>query len=125
MSGRAGRRGLDERGTVITMIQEKTDVAKVRERVDLGVYLGCISACISARISACISARISAYISGIYLAQVREMLTGAADELSSRFHLSYNMLLNCVRVETADIEVRDRGHRTQTPRYIRDRDRGH
>ena len=33
------------------------------------------------------------------------MLCGAADRLTSRFHLSYNMLLNCVRVETADIEM--------------------
>ena len=109
MSGRAGRRGLDERGTVITMIQEKTDVAKVRERVDLGVYLGVHLGYISACISACISAfYLGVYLGmylGYYLAQVREMLTGAADELSSRFHLSYNMLLNCVRVETADIEV--------------------
>ena len=33
------------------------------------------------------------------------MLTGKADTLSSRFHLSYNMLLNCIRVETADVEM--------------------
>ena len=64
MSGRAGRRGLDTRGLVITMIDEKSDLAKVKE-----------------------------------------MLHGDADKLSSRFHLSYNMLLNCVRVETADIEM--------------------
>ncbi|KOO29466.1 putative mtr4-involved in nucleocytoplasmic transport of mRNA [Chrysochromulina tobinii] len=63
MSGRAGRRGLDARGIVVQMIDERTDAAKVRE-----------------------------------------MLTGRADTLSSRFHLSYNMLLNCVRVETADVE---------------------
>eukprot|EP00316_Scyphosphaera_apsteinii_P000204 CAMPEP_0119305162 /NCGR_PEP_ID=MMETSP1333-20130426/6223_1 /TAXON_ID=418940 /ORGANISM="Scyphosphaera apsteinii, Strain RCC1455" /LENGTH=1076 /DNA_ID=CAMNT_0007308185 /DNA_START=71 /DNA_END=3301 /DNA_ORIENTATION=+ len=63
MSGRAGRRGLDARGTVITMISEKSELAKVKE-----------------------------------------MLRGDADKLSSRFHLSYNMLLNCIRVETADIE---------------------
>ena len=37
-------------------------------------------------------------------AQVKDMLRGDADKLSSRFHLSYNMLLNCVRVETANIE---------------------
>jgi len=37
--------------------------------------------------------------------QVREMLKGEADRLTSRFHLSYNMLLNCVRVETADIDM--------------------
>ena len=38
-------------------------------------------------------------------AKLREMLTGAADTLSSRFHLGYNMLLNCVRVETVDVEM--------------------
>ena len=63
MSGRAGRRGLDARGTVVTMVDGSTDLAKVRE-----------------------------------------MLRGEADSLSSRFHLSYNMLLNCVRTETANIE---------------------
>ena len=64
MSGRAGRRGLDTRGLVIQIADERTDTAKVRE-----------------------------------------MLTGQADTLTSRFHLSYNMLLNCVRVETADVET--------------------
>ena len=33
------------------------------------------------------------------------MLTGKADVLSSKFHLGYNMLLNCVRVETVDVEM--------------------
>jgi hypothetical protein len=64
MSGRAGRRGLDTRGVVIQMADERTDLVKVRE-----------------------------------------MLEGSADSLSSKFHLSYNMLLNCVRVETADVEL--------------------
>ena len=64
MSGRAGRRGLDSKGVVVQMVDDRTDTAKVRE-----------------------------------------MLTGAADTLSSRFHLSYNMLLNCVRVETVDVEM--------------------
>jgi len=64
MSGRAGRRGLDTRGVVIQMADERTDLVKVRE-----------------------------------------MLEGSADSLSSKFHLSYNMLLNCVRVETANVEL--------------------
>ena len=34
------------------------------------------------------------------------MLTGKADVLSSKFHLGYNMLLNCVRVETVDVCLR-------------------
>ena len=33
------------------------------------------------------------------------MLTGKPDVLSSKFHLGYNMLLNCVRVETVDVEM--------------------
>ncbi|ORY74828.1 rRNA-processing arch domain-domain-containing protein [Protomyces lactucae-debilis] len=58
MSGRAGRRGLDDRGIVILMIDEKMEppVAK-------------------------------------------NMLKGAADRLDSAFHLSYNMILNLMRVE--------------------------
>ena len=50
MSGRAGRRGLDSRGLVVQMVDDRTDTSKLRE-----------------------------------------MLTGAADTLSSRFHLGYNM----------------------------------
>lgn len=58
MSGRAGRRGLDDRGIVILMIDEKMEppIAK-------------------------------------------NMLKGAADRLDSAFHLSYNMILNLMRVE--------------------------
>ncbi|KAL0083768.1 rRNA-processing arch domain-containing protein [Phycomyces blakesleeanus] len=58
MSGRAGRRGLDERGVVIMMIDEKMepDVAK-------------------------------------------NMVKGESDRMDSAFHLSYNMVLNLLRVE--------------------------
>lgn len=58
MSGRAGRRGLDERGIVILMLDEKitSDVGK-------------------------------------------NLLQGQPDSLNSAFHLTYNMVLNLIRVE--------------------------
>ena len=63
MSGRAGRRGIDDRGITILMIDEKMEpeVAK-------------------------------------------GMLKGVSDPLNSSFHLSYNMLLNSLRIEDIDIE---------------------
>jgi ATP-dependent RNA helicase DOB1 len=63
MSGRAGRRGKDDRGIVIQMLDEKMepDVAK-------------------------------------------GMLYGDPDPLFSSYHLSYNMVLNMLRVEDADPE---------------------
>lgn len=58
MSGRAGRRGLDDRGIVILMLDEKitSDVGK-------------------------------------------NLLQGKPDALNSAFHLTYNMVLNLIRVE--------------------------
>lgn len=58
MSGRAGRRGLDEKGIVILMLDEKitSDVGK-------------------------------------------NLLCGQPDALNSAFHLTYNMILNLIRVE--------------------------
>lgn len=63
MSGRAGRRGLDKKGLVIQMIDEKIDpeIAK-------------------------------------------NMIYGASDPLFSSYHVSYNMVLNMLRVEDADPE---------------------
>ncbi|OLL22909.1 ATP-dependent RNA helicase mtr4 [Neolecta irregularis DAH-3] len=57
-SGRAGRRGLDDRGIVIMMVDEKMDPVAAKT-----------------------------------------MITGEADRLNSAFHLSYNMILNLMRVE--------------------------
>jgi ATP-dependent RNA helicase DOB1 len=58
MSGRAGRRGLDSRGIVLLMLEERMEPAVCKR-----------------------------------------MLKGAADALNSAFHLSYNMILNLMRVE--------------------------
>lgn len=58
MSGRAGRRGLDERGVVIMMIDEKMEPAVAKG-----------------------------------------MVKGESDRMNSAFHLSYNMILNLLRVE--------------------------
>ncbi|KAJ3064952.1 ATP-dependent RNA helicase mtr4 [Podochytrium sp. JEL0797] len=58
MSGRAGRRGLDDRGIVILMIDEK-----IEPEVAKG------------------------------------MLKGQSDRLDSAFHLTYNMILNLMRIE--------------------------
>ncbi|KAK3549494.1 hypothetical protein QTP86_002386 [Hemibagrus guttatus] len=63
MSGRAGRRGMDERGIVIFMVDEKMSPA-----------IG------------------------------KQLLKGSADPLNSAFHLTYNMVLNLLRVEEINPE---------------------
>ncbi|CAB3374078.1 Hypothetical predicted protein [Cloeon dipterum] len=63
MSGRAGRRGLDEKGIVILIMDEK--------------------------------------VSG---AEAKEVLQGRADPINSAFHLTYNMVLNLLRVEEINPE---------------------
>ncbi|CAM9227349.1 unnamed protein product [Ascophyllum nodosum] len=74
MSGRAGRRGKDDRGIVIQMLDEKMDPAVAKG-----------------------------------------MLYGEADPLNSSYHISYNMLLNMLRVEDADPDflVRSSFHQYQ------------
>ncbi|XP_002066969.2 exosome RNA helicase MTR4 [Drosophila willistoni] len=63
MAGRAGRRGLDDKGIVILMIDEKVSPA-----------VG------------------------------REIVQGKADPINSAFHLTYNMVLNLLRVEEINPE---------------------
>ncbi|KAL1117753.1 hypothetical protein AAG570_004068 [Ranatra chinensis] len=63
MSGRAGRRGLDDKGIVIVMLDEKVTP-------EVG----------------------------------RELLQGSADPLNSAFHLTYNMILNLLRVDEINPE---------------------
>ncbi|XP_046844163.1 exosome RNA helicase MTR4-like [Xenia sp. Carnegie-2017] len=64
MSGRAGRRGLDDRGIVILIIDEK-----------MGSDIG------------------------------KGLLKGSADPLNSAFRLTYNMVLNLLRVEEVNPEI--------------------
>lgn len=63
MSGRAGRRGLDDKGIVILMVDEKVSPATGRE-----------------------------------------ILQGKPDPINSAFHLTYNMVLNLLRVEEINPE---------------------
>jgi ATP-dependent RNA helicase DOB1 len=64
MSGRAGRRGMDDRGVVIMMCDEKIEPSGAKT-----------------------------------------MIKGEADRLNSAFHLSYNMILNLMRVEGVNPEL--------------------
>ena len=63
MSGRAGRRGIDDKGVSIVMIDEK------------------------------ITSNVG-----------RSLLKGQADPINSAFHLTYNMVLNLMRVEEINPE---------------------
>lgn len=63
MSGRAGRRGLDDKGIVILMVDEKVSP-------EVG----------------------------------KALLQGSADPINSAFHLTYNMVLNLLRVEEINPE---------------------
>ncbi|KAK2103939.1 hypothetical protein P7K49_017795 [Saguinus oedipus] len=63
MSGRAGRRGMDDRGIVILMVDEK-----------MSPTIG------------------------------KQLLKGSTDPLNSAFHLTYNMVLNLLRVEEINPE---------------------
>ncbi len=63
MSGRAGRRGLDDKGVVLLMIDEKVGPEVVK----------CV-------------------------------MQGQADPLNSAFHLTYNMILNLMRVDDINPE---------------------
>lgn len=63
MSGRAGRRGIDDKGIVILMVDEKVPPAAGRN-----------------------------------------MVKGLPDPINSAFHLTYNMVLNLLRVEEINPE---------------------
>ena len=88
MAGRAGRRGLDDRGIVIQMIDEKMDQAVARHMLT-----------VSALIALRHDGGTCEPNPNLYVGRVPCCVQGGADNLNSAFHLSYNMILNLMRVE--------------------------
>ncbi len=85
MAGRAGRRGLDVTGTVLIVVGD--ELPEVRSH-STGLQLLLFS------------------FSSPPLQQgvLKHMITGRAGKLASQFRLTYNMILNLLRVETLKVE---------------------
>ncbi len=77
MSGRAGRRGKDERGIVVLIIDERMSPTTAKEIVKV----------------------IKNNLFFSFLLQINNLYQGQADPLNSAFKLTYNMVLNLLRVE--------------------------
>ena len=79
MAGRAGRRGLDTTGTVILLSADELPSvrpAELRSRTTLIVQVS----------------------------ELTEMMLGIPNRLTSQFRLTYNMILNLLRVEALRVE---------------------
>jgi ATP-dependent RNA helicase DOB1 len=90
MAGRAGRRGLDERGVAITMFDQRLepDVAQV-----------CVHSL--TRLAALCAALTDVESLLPRFFGVQAIICGEASHLSSTFHLGYNILLNVTRTTGA------------------------
>lgn len=89
MSGRAGRRGLDKTGVVII------NAAEELPEVSSGKALS------STRVPSILTTTVP---SASQTAILHKMLLGQPTKLQSQFRLTYNMILNLLRVETLKVE---------------------
>lgn len=103
MSGRAGRRGIDDRGIVILMVDEKISPSVGKQIVKVRYQdLWTLNVTIH---------RLHVYRDTLLVLQKKGLimlwfllLQGQADPLNSAFHLTYNMVLNLLRVEEINPE---------------------
>ena len=79
MAGRAGRRGLDTTGTVIILSGDELP-------------------------SASLASLCTAFADNLQVQDLTEMMLGVPNRLSSQFRLTYNMILNLLRVEALRVE---------------------
>lgn len=111
MSGRAGRRGLDDKGIVILMLDSKLEpaIAKARQAAKHHLTIsddaaGVLPALLQCR-SLLLMPRPQLFSAACPLPLWQDMVKGAPDTLYSEFHLGYSMLLNLLRVEGANPEA--------------------
>ena len=79
MAGRAGRRGLDTTGTVIILSGDELP-------------------------SVSLASLYTAFAYNLQVQDLTEMMLGVPNRLSSQFRLTYNMILNLLRVEALRVE---------------------
>lgn len=102
MSGRAGRRGLDERGIVILMVDDLMSPNVGKAIVKVGFCLQTMTVLYIYMLYTFIYVWINCL--GGKREQLLSCLQGSPDPLNSAFHLTYNMVLNLLRVEEINPE---------------------